>query len=80
MFEKIFAKYRNRIIIHYGEGAEIISYFETDRESTPVSVIARNESDPVTIDVAIQVSKKTENGLLRTPRVLLTLREGTSSQ
>lgn len=80
VFEKIFAKYRNRIIIHYGEGVEIISYFEIDRESTPVSVIARNESDPVTIDVAIQVSKKTENRLLRTPRVLPTLREGASSQ
>lgn len=80
VFEKVFAKYRNRITPHYGEGVDSISHSEFASESSSVSVIARNEAVSVTNDVAIQVPEITDNGLLRTPRVLPTLREGASSQ
>lgn len=64
VFEKVFAKYRNIITLHYGEGVDSIGHSELDSESSSVSVIARNESVPVTNDVAIQVPEITEHGLL----------------
>ena len=54
-FEKIFAKYRDKVTLHYGEWVSEVSLIPT------VSVIVNEEQ----WSAVIQVSEKTEHGLLR---------------
>ena len=61
VYDRIFAKYRDKISLHYGESVTEVSTSSSD------SVIARSHSVPVDDDAAIQVPK---DGLLSSFAVL----------